>query len=287
MKKHNATQRNDQDYKLFALAERNAQNKTWVLMTQEEVSQQLRLEPQQVFRLFTRLKVQGRIQQLHRGLYMLPGRLPPGKLWKPSPYETLIAYMGYLNANWQITGLAAFSHYGYSTQVPQKIHVYNDVISGDKEVAGNQFYFIKVPKNRLGNVKEIRITGNYDISFSSQWRTIFDAIFESSRFGTLPEAYMWLVSVKQNQKALNEIIHCCVRYGNNITTARIGYFLEKIGCDVGKLYQHFCSKNSKALILFVPGKRAGETNKKWNIIENYSISKILEGMEVPDEDEAE
>ncbi|MES2614722.1 MAG: hypothetical protein V4591_04835 [Bdellovibrionota bacterium] len=265
-----------------------AQNKSSVLMTQEEVTKNLNLQPQQVFRLFSRLLAQGRIQQLQRGLYMLPGRLPPGKQWKPSAYEALIAYMKYLKSYWQITGLAAFALHGFSTQVPQKIFVYNDTISGEKELAENQFYFIKVYKSRLGNVKKVNLLEkNQCIFFSSYYRTIFDAILECSRFGTLPEAFTWLASILPNKKALEEIIYCCTHYGNITTTARIGYFLEKIGYNVAPLYKYFQSTNSKAQILFIPGQKIGQINKKWNIIENFPISKILENVEVPDEDESQ
>jgi predicted transcriptional regulator of viral defense system len=285
MKKQKLTSRNDQDYRLFALAERMAQDNPWVLLTQKDVTEKLNLEPQQVFRLFTRLHTQGRIQQLQRGLYMLPGRLPPGKLWKPSPYEALVAYTEYFKIQWQITGLAAFAHHGFSTQIAQNISVYNDSFSGEKELAGNQFYFIKVPKNRLGNAIKIPILGEMNIYFSSHYRSIFDAIFEASRFNTLPEAYVWLATLMPNEKALEEIIYCCLHYGNNTTTARVGYFLEKIGIEVEKLYKHFCSKKSKAFILFVPGARSGTVNKKWNIIENFSVDEIVSRVEVPDADE--
>lgn len=277
--------RNLQDYRLIALGIKKSAGKSWAVLSSEEVMQALGLSFIQTTKLFTRLHAQNRIQKLRRGLYIVPGGFPPlGKIWKPSAYEALWAYMDWLGASWQITGLAAFTRYSFSTQVPQVITVCNNKLSGQMEVAGNSFIFIKVPTEKLGNVTLFPMVGDLNIPFSSKARAVFDAVYFSNRFGTLPIAYTWIASIANNKADFDELIHCCLLYGNKQTIARIGFFLEKINKETS-LLEGEKQATTDTLVPFIPGPRRGTIHRRWGVIENESITKILSSMEIPDEDD--
>lgn len=277
--------RNIQDYRLIALGIKKSEGRPWAILSSEEVMQALGLSLVQTTKLFTRLHAQNRIQKLKKGLYIVPGAFPPlGKIWKPSPYEVLWAYMNWLGATWQITGLAAFARYSFSTQVAQIIAVCNDKLSGEMEIGGNAFIFIKLPLKKLGNTTLFPMIGGLEIPFSSRARTVFDAVYFAGRFGTLPAAYTWVASIADNKGDLNELLTCCNLYGNKQTIARIGFFLERLGKDTSALNVKKQSKTD-TLIPLIPGPRSGNINRHWGIIENESTAKILSSMEIPDEDD--
>jgi predicted transcriptional regulator of viral defense system len=297
MKQQDKQVRNIQDYRLIALSMKKSGGKPWSVLTSDEVIQALGLTPLQTSKLFSRLASQERIQQLRRGLYIAPGtELPLGKRWTPSPYESLYAYMDWLDANWQITGLAAFNHHGFSTQISQVITVYNDKISETVESGGGRFIFIKRPYDKLGNKLLCPMYGNIEIPFSSKARTIFDAIYDAKRFGTLPSAYTWIkwvLEVEKNNEIIQELIQCCLKYGNKQTIARVGFVLEELNIDASLLAKQLELNKSSTLIPLVPfikdipGERKGTINQRWNIIENKTLSNIFSDMEIPDEDETE
>jgi predicted transcriptional regulator of viral defense system len=277
--------RNVQDYQLIAYGIKKSQGKPWAILSTEEIMQTLGLSLAQTTKLFTRLHSQNRIQKIKRGLYIVPGRFPPlGKIWKPSPYEVLCSYMNWLGASWQITGLAAFTRYSFSTQVPQVITVCNDKLSGKMEIGGNSFVFIKIPKKKIGNNNAYTIIGALQIPFSSKARTIFDAVYFSNIFGTLPAAYTWIALIAKNKDDIKELIECCNLYGNKQTIARIGFFLEKMNIDTS-LIKIEKEKITETLFPLIPGTRRGPINRHWGIIENESTTKILSVMENPDEDD--
>jgi predicted transcriptional regulator of viral defense system len=293
MNMQHLSKRGIQDYGLFALSERRSNGRTWALLTSEEVSEALGITWQQTARLFSRLLLQKRVQQVRRGLYLIPGRLPIGKIWQLSSYEVLWAYMDKLKANWQITGISAFNHYGFSTQVAQRMTVLNDKLSGDIELAGCYYIFIKLPCEKLGNKISLPMAGNIEIYFSSKAKALFDAVYFSSRFGTIPEVYRWIRSVVEFEKdmsTINELIQCCMLYGNKKTIARIGFVLEKLEIKNDSLTEKFTKEKASSLVSLVPypkgveGERKGIIHPNWGIIENQNLLDIFSSMEVPDED---
>jgi len=286
MKKHEKPQRNDQDYRLLALAAARSEGRTWALLSSDTVKDTLSLSTLQAARLFTRLLREGRIQRLQRGLYMVPASPPPGKRWIPSAYEALWAYMNWLNATWQISGYAAFTRHGFSTQIVQRITVFNDTLSGEEVVGGSRFVFVKLPAYKLGCTNIHSAPGGINIIFSSRPRILFDAIAEAKRFASLPEAYGWFTALRDSPDEIASLKQICLTIGNRQTVARIGFVLESLGVDASELLPKI--GNAGTLVPLVPmpkNARMGKTNTRWRIIENVSLSKMFAAQEVPDEDE--
>jgi predicted transcriptional regulator of viral defense system len=286
MKHHSNKQRNNQDYQLLALAAARCEGRTWALLTSDTVKDTLGLSDLQTARLFTRLLREQRIQRLQRGLYLIPAVPPPSKRWVPSPYEALWAYMNWLKATWQITGYAAFTRHGFSTQIVQRMTVLNDTLSGEQEVGGSRFVFVKLPSQKLGFTQKYSLTGGIEIVFSSRQRSLFDAVAEAKRFAVLPEAYGWFTSLKKNPDDVLVLKKICLAIGNRQTVARIGFVLESLGFDASELLPKIGTAGTLVpLVPMTQNERRGTANKRWRIIENVSLAKIFSSQEVPDEDE--
>ncbi len=273
-------QRNTQDYKLFALAEKKAAGKTLCLLTSAEIMDTLGLSSIQTARLLTRLVSQGRIGQLQRKLYIAPGRLPPGKLWKPSAYLVLACYMEWLKAKWQITGWDAFARYGFSTQISQKVFLYNDKLSGEFLVAGSKFVFIKIPVKKIGFRKSYIISeSNLKLFFSSKARALFDAVIDYNRFGTIPRSFGWITTISKDKNLIKELINCTYQLGNKSTIQRIGFILDKLEINKKLLLKLKQKIKKSSLVCLTPGSRSGPINKTWNIIENIPYNTLMQNKE--------
>ena len=275
----------DLTHRLLAYGEHKAGKEHFSLVTSKELGSRLQITERQLVRLLARLTAEGRIQRLQRTIYLLPGKLPPGKVWKPSPYEALASYMDWLGAKWQICGIAAFTRHGFSTQIPQTISVYNNKLSGKKVVAGSAFEFIKVPINRLGFTIKEKTSSGKTILYSSRSRSIFDAIFDQKHFSCLAEAYAWILQISTEEETINELKKCTAVLGNIQTIARIGFILEKVGADAEVVHKRMLAFKSARLTALVPGSRRGPISKRWNNIENTRTENIFAREEIPDADD--
>jgi predicted transcriptional regulator of viral defense system len=221
--------------------------------------------------LLSRMTRSGLIIRLKRGLYLLPRGIPPGGKWKPNEYELIHQLMIEINAEYQITGPAAFNYHGLTQQIPNLITIYNDKVSGLRKVGGLKVSLVKVPKKRLGDFEFLSLPSGTRTKIGTLSRTLFDAVYEWSRFGTLPDAYVWINSmVKKNPGILNHLGHAVLKFGNVGTMRRLGYVLEKNSARTDILRKLEAKlPSSKGLIPFVPTVKArGKINHKWGIIIN-------------------
>ncbi len=184
------------------------------------------------------------IAQIKKGYYLVPQKIPPDGMWSPSIYIAMAEYLKIVGASkYQITGARAFNTLGLSQQMAQSFTVYNDKISGEKNIAGYQIQFIKISKKRLGFIikYEVNEPGFKGVAiYSSLPRLIFDAIYDYNRFNTIPKAYNWLKTYSKNNTFLKEFVKITLTLGNIGTKKRIGYLLEEYGCKSSyylKIYQ--------------------------------------------------
>lgn len=240
----------------------------------------LKMTPQQEADLFKNMKRRGRAVQLMRGLYLIPPRLPPGGRWAPSPLFVVSSLMRELDADYQITGLVAFNFNGLNTQLPIETSVYNTALSGRRVIAGLPFIFVKVSGKSLGAVQTVEIKGTgCSALIGTLPRTVFDGIYDFSRFGTLPQAYDWVAERRSDKVFLMGLVDITVRYGNISTRRRLGCWLELLKVDralVGRLLRSV--KRTQSFIPLVPGKKAsGRTDSKWGVTVNYEASNAEAG----------
>jgi predicted transcriptional regulator of viral defense system len=253
---------------------------SWVQMTgtvcadNKQIGSALRLAPIQSSDLLSRMHRRGLIVQLRRGLYLLPQKLPPGGVWQPSVDLAIWFFLKDKKAAWQETGPSAFNYHGLSEQVANQPVVYNDKFSGKRQFGRLSVVFVKVPAERLGGIVEHDLPSDPKVKrrMGSLARIILDAVYDYSRFGTLPKAYRWIEQRKEDSRFIKELVNLSLRYGNVATNRRIGWLLERIGV-APSLYQAL-RKSLKPSTSFIPADptapKRGKTNMRWNIVENLN-----------------
>jgi predicted transcriptional regulator of viral defense system len=221
--------------------------------------------------LLHRLSASGWIVRLKRGVYLVPPRLPAGGKFSPGIGLILKKLIWEQKGRYQISGPSAFNLYGFVDQLVNIAYVYNNRISGSRRVGSLSFRFIKIVEERLGGIRTVRSKDGAEIIYSSKARTLMDAVYDWSRFRSLPRGYDWIRrEVERDPKVASRLADMVVEYGNIATARRVGYLLDKLGqpSRITRRIQRRLS-DSGSLIPWIPGKPArGRINRVWGIIDN-------------------
>lgn len=220
--------------------------------------------------LFRRLSDSGWICRLKRGVYLVPPRIPAGGKYSPGAALILQKLMEEEKGKYQICGPTAFNFYGLDEQIPNVTYLYNNRISAKRSIGRLAFQLIKVADGRLGSVNAVR-TGNVEIIYSSRARTLVDAVYDWSRFNSLPRGYEWIKQETENDPGLvTELVEAAIKYGNIGTIRRIGFLLDAIAANsrlTNRLQRQLST--SSTLIPWIPDQSSkGTINRKWGIIVN-------------------
>lgn len=230
----------------------------------------LRLAPDQERKLLSRLSLGGLIARVRQGLYLVPPQLPLGGAWSPSDALALNALMEDRGGRFQICGPNAFNRYGFDNQIPNRIYAYNNRISGKRAIGTVLLMLIKVADDRLGETEEVTLGGER-VLYSSRVRTLVDAVYDWSRFGSLPRGYEWIRDeLRAKRVDARELIKATLRYGDTGTIRRMGVLLEDEGVDAAFLRKLCQALNpTSSLIPWIPGRRKrGTVNRRWGVIIN-------------------
>ena len=231
----------------------------------------LNLSAKQEKDLLSRMNRRGLIAQVRRGLYLVPRKLPLGGVWTPDGAAVINALMADKQACYQITGLGAFNRYGFDEQIPSRLSIYNEAISGERSIGRIALTLIKVAPDRLGDTEQVTTPSGETMVYSSRVRTLVDAVFDWSRFDTLPRAYDWIrADLNAGRIHPDDLAQSILRYGNLGTIRRIGAVLEKAGMGervLKRLAGALTPVASK--IPLVPGRSVrGAFLKRWGIVDN-------------------
>jgi predicted transcriptional regulator of viral defense system len=236
-----------------------------------ELAPILNISASQEHDLFRRLSDSGWILRLKRGVYLVPPRLPAGGKYSPGAAVILQKLMEVEKGKYQICGPTAFNFYGLDDQIPNLNYLYNNRISGKRIVGNLSFQFIKVADKRLGSINAVRTREDREIIYSSKARTLMDAVYDWSRFNSLPRGYGWIKGEIANGSELaTELVDVTAKYGNMATTRRIGYLLDTSMRNsrlINPLQRQLSTSSS--LIPWIPGQSTkGPINRKWGVIVN-------------------
>jgi predicted transcriptional regulator of viral defense system len=177
----------------------------------------------------------------------------------------------YCNGRYQLCGWPVFNRYGFTEQVSTRVYAYNNRISGDRTIAGQEYTFIKVLDSRLGGITIPMAPDGVEIRMPTKARALMDAVYDWSRFNTLPKAYEWIrLAVGKNRRLADELAEMACRYGNKGTMRRIGFILDSMGLRGGwKNRLKKTLRKSASIILLIPAREAsGSVNKEWGVIVN-------------------
>ena len=239
-----------------------------------EIAATLDINAEQEWKLLNRMTTSGLIIRLKRGIYLVPSRMPAGGRWTVSGYYILSKLMEVIKGRYQISGPSAFNFYGFDDQVPNRIYVYNDRIFGEKEIGGTDFVFIKTDVKRLGSTKSLKTPDGIKAIMVTKTRALVDAVYDWSRYNTLPRAYGWIAdTLKRDPDVTDKLIDDTLKYSNKGTTKRIGYLLAQLGIVDDRLSKMKRQLGpTRSLIPWIPGLDAkGSINKEWGLIINGAI----------------
>ncbi len=239
-----------------------------------DIAAALKITAKQERELLSRLSRSGMIIRLKRGAYLVPSRIPAGGRLAVTENYILSMLMKELKGKYQVSGPNAFYFYGFENQVPNRVYVYNNRIYGEKNIGGFDFVFIKTSDDRIGSASESQTPNGEKICIVTKARALLDAIYDWSRYDTIPRAYRWiLTSIESDPDFLEDFTRVALKYGNKGTLRRIGYTLSGAGIRES-MFKDFQRKagSIKSLIKLIPKASAnGSVNKDWGLIINGAI----------------
>jgi len=231
----------------------------------------LRLSAVQERKLLGRMARAGLLPRVWRGLYLVPPRLPLGGKWSPSEALALSTLMASRGARYQVCGPNAFNRYGFDDQVPNRGYAYNDRLSGERTVGAVALSLIKVDAERLGDTEEARTADGLATPYSSRARTLVDAVYDWSRFNSLPRAFGWIrAELAARRVTAGQLVRVALRYGDVGTVRRIGALLEREGVAeplLRRLQRKL--KPTSGLIAWNPASpKRGTVDRRWGVVWN-------------------
>jgi predicted transcriptional regulator of viral defense system len=236
-----------------------------------ELTEPLQLSPVQERKLLSRMARGSLIARVRNGLYLVPAQLPLGGAWSPDEILALNTLMEDRQGRYQVCGPNAFNQYGFDGQIPTRIYAYNNRISGERTIGAVSLALIKVADGRLGETEEVRSSEGCSAVYSSRVRTLVDAVYDWSRFNSLPRAYDWIHSdLAAGRVKVGELTRVTLRYGDKGTIRRIGLLLERLGASADLLRKlEGALEPSTGLIPWIPGKpKRGAINRRWSVVVN-------------------
>lgn len=236
-----------------------------------ELTGPLQITREQERELFRRMSRGGLIARVRPGLYLVPALLPLGGSWSPDETLALNILMEDSKAKYQICGPNAFNHYGFDEQVPTRVYAYNNRISGDRKIGIVALTLIEVADKRLGDTEIVETAEGAKAIFSSLPRSLLDAVYDWSRFNTLPRAYDWIrKQLKAKRVTQAELVFVTLKYGDIGTIRRMGALLEREGVasSLLKKVERALPKTSSP-IPWIPTKpKRGTINRRWGVVIN-------------------
>jgi predicted transcriptional regulator of viral defense system len=236
-----------------------------------ELTKPLRLNSAQERELFRRLARGGLIARVRRGLYLVPPQLPLGGKWSPNEILATNTLIEDLKGRYQISGPNAFNRYGFDEQIPNRIYVYNNRLSGERNIGTVALTLIKVANERLGSAEKFKTSDGQTAVYSSRTRALVDAVYDWSRFNGLPRAYEWILRELATKRIdQDELAKITLLYGNASTIRRIGVLLERAGAEERLLRRlERPLKRTTSFIPWIPNKpKRGKVNRRWGVVFN-------------------
>lgn len=238
-----------------------------------ELAEPLKISRVQEVKLLSRLSKAGLIARVWRGLYLVPPRLPLGGKWSPDETTALNALMSAQDGRYQICGPNAFNRYGFDEQIPNRVYAYNNRLFGDRMIGTVALTLIKVADDRLGGTEEFKTPEGQAAVYSSRARALIDAVYDWSRFNSLPRGFEWIRrELAARRVTAPDLIEAALKYGDTGTIRRIGALLAREGVPAPLLRKlERVLKPTTGLIPWIPTKpKRGKLDRRWGVVLNES-----------------
>jgi predicted transcriptional regulator of viral defense system len=221
--------------------------------------------------VMSRLARKGHIVRVRPGLYLAPPRLPTGGRWSPGEFLALSALINDRGGRYQISGPNAFHRYGWTDQVPNRLYAYNNRISGERRIGSVELTLIKVGDDRLGGTEIVRTPDGIAVVYASKARSLVDAVYDWSRFNSLPRALDWIrQEVEKDDTFVAPLVQETIKFGNQGTLRRIGALLDDVGAPEPLLRRLEKEIHpSSSYIPWIPNRiKRGKMSKRWGVVIN-------------------
>ncbi len=235
-----------------------------------ETQEWLGLSARQERDLLSTLDKKGFIIRLKRGVYLIPKKIPPGGYWQPSSYYLISQFMKIMEAKYYIGGTNAMHHHGLTEQVPNTMTIYNDKISGRRNIGSLTVFFTKTDPKKICALDHFTIPQGHTIPVSNLAHTLIDLVKYWKKHNAIDIAYNYIKNRKDDQKLLKQLIKTVIQCGNTGTKRRVGYYIYKLTNDkrlIAGLLKSLPSTKSWTH-LFPNTKPRGTTIEIWGIIDN-------------------
>lgn len=236
-----------------------------------ELREPLGLTALQERSVLSRLSRGGLIARVWRGVYLVPPRLPLGGRWSPGEFLALESLLAAQGGRFQICGPSAFNHYGLDTQMPNRLYAYNNRLSGERRVGSAVLTLIKVADERLGDTEAFKTPDGATAVYASRARTLVDAVYDWSRFDSLPRGYGWIrQELQAGRVTAAELVRCALRYGDLGTLRRMGLLLEREGAEEALLRKlaGALTPTSSPIPWWPRQPKQGKIDWRWGVVDN-------------------
>jgi predicted transcriptional regulator of viral defense system len=236
-----------------------------------DLREPLRMTAVQERKVLSRLERARMIARVWRGVYLVPPRLTIGGTWSPGEFLALDALMQTVKGRYQVCGPNAFNRYGWDEQVPNRLSVLNDRLSGTRKIGGVTITLIKVAPKRLGDVDRFTTPDGVKVVFASRVRSLLDAVYDWSRFNGIPRGYEWIRGdLRAERVSAPDLVRCALRYGDKGTLRRLGLLLEREEVEPRLLRRlERAVGPTLSTIPWVPRvPKRGKVNRRWGVVEN-------------------
>jgi predicted transcriptional regulator of viral defense system len=130
----------------------------------------------------------------------------------------------------------------------------------------------------LGGTEIVSTPENIDLVYSSRTRSLVDAVYDWSRFNSLPRGFGWIRDDLEEAKiSTADLVEAALSFGNQGTIRRIGYLLEALSEQVRTparlLTRLERSLNaSSSTVPWIPTSiKRGRVSKRWGVVVNGTI----------------
>ncbi len=195
-----------------------------------------------------------------------------GAVWAPTEALVLKSLILDCGGQYQLCGPITFQRYGWDDQIPNRIHVYNTLDSGEREIGSVALDLIKVAPSRLGANEVTTHPDGTELIWPTRARALFDAVYDWSRFNSLPCGYDWIRSeLKRDFATAAALVEVTLQFANQGTVRRIGRLLQDSDAPmvlVRKLERKL--RPSTSFIAWDPTQpKRGSIDRRWGVVFNH------------------
>jgi predicted transcriptional regulator of viral defense system len=214
----------------------------------------------------------GCLLRAQRGRYVLRPPSLRSIAWCPSEALALKSLILDAGGQYQLCGPIVFQHYGWDDQIPNRVHAYNNLISGERTIGAVALTLIRVDVSRVG-ATDITITPEgVQLIWPTRARALLDAVYDWSRFNSVPRGYDWIRRELQREDAFAaDLVEVSLQFANQGTLRRIGKLLEVAEAPAGLIRQLERRVNqSTSFIPWDPSRpKRGRIDRRWGVIFNH------------------